>query len=101
MSFRETCHADSESARIWMCARFVESPNKLYQVDRVLKRVSRFVVRNLLRPITPERENVPDLRLGVSSQHAFDLFFIMANAGQVRYCIEFCCMFDALDQIVS
>ena len=59
MSFRETGHADSESARIWMCARFVESPNKLHQIDRVLKRVSRFVVRNLPRPITPERGGGP------------------------------------------
>src|SRR5260370_28439387 len=101
MSFRESGHANAKAGRIWMCARFVESSNKLYQVDRVLKRVPRFVIRNVLRPIAPERENVSDRRLGVSKQNVFDLFFIMADAGQVRDWIQFGCVLNALDEIVG
>src|SRR5260370_40492951 len=101
MSFRKAGHADSEPARIWMCARFVESPNELHQVDRVLKRIPRFVVRNVMRPIAPERENVPNGRLTVSNQNVFDLFFIMTDAGQVGDWIQFRCVLDALDEVGS
>ena len=101
MPFRKTGHADSEPAPIWMCARFVESPNELYQVDRVLKRVARFVVRNVMRSIAPERENIPNPRLRVSKQNLLDLLFIMTDARQVRDRIEFCCVLNALDEIVS
>src|SRR5438270_13477151 len=101
MSFRKTGHADSESARIWMCPRFVESPNELYQVDRMLKRVPRFVVKDALRPIAPERENVPNRRLSVTKQNVFDLSFIMTDAGQVRDGIQFCCVLNAFDEIVG
>src|SRR5437016_1487403 len=101
MSFRKTGHANSESAPIWMCARFVESSNKLHQVDCMLKRISRFVVRNVMGSIAPERENVPNCRLSVSNQNVFDLLFIVANAGQMRDWIQFCSVLNALDEIVS
>src|SRR5207247_10619874 len=96
MSFRKAGHADSEPARIWMCARFVESPNELHQVDRVLKRIPRFVVGNVIRPIAPERENVPNRRLSVSTQNVFDLFFIMTDAGHVGDWIPCCCLLNSL-----
>jgi len=66
MSFGETGHSDSESARVRMCARFIEPSNELYQVDGVLERVPHLVIRNVMRPIASEREDVPDRRLGVS-----------------------------------
>src|SRR5207245_10675410 len=101
MSFRKTGYANSESAPIRMCARFVEPSNKLHQVDRVVKRISRFVVRSVMGPIAPECKNVPDCRLSVSKQNVFDLFFIVANAGQMRDWIQFCSVLNALDEIVS
>src|SRR5438132_11860078 len=101
MSFRKAGHADSEPARSWMCARFVESPNELHQIDRVLKGIPRFVVGNVMRPIAPERANVPNGRLSVSNQNVFDLFFTMTDAGHVGDWIQFCCVLTALDEVVS
>ena|SRR5437588_6301134 len=101
MSFRKTGHADSESARIRMSARFVEFSNELHQVDRVLKGILRFVVRNVLRSIAPERENVPNRGLSVSNQNLFNLFFIVTNTGQVRDRIQFCRVLNALDETVG
>ena len=101
MSFRETGYADSKSPRIRMCARFVESSNELYQVNCVLERVSRFIVSNVLGTISPESENVPNRRLGVSKQNVLDLFFIMTDARQVRDRIQLCRVLNTLDEIVS
>src|SRR6266436_5020715 len=84
MSFRKAGHADSEPARIWMCARFVESPNELHQVDRVLKRILRFVVRNVMRPIAPERENVPNGRLTVSNENVGESSRMMSAICMIR-----------------
>jgi len=46
-----------------------------------------------MRPIAPERENVPNRRFSVSNQNVFDLFFIMTDAGQgldpALLCVEF------------
>src|SRR5437667_12081099 len=101
MSFRKPGHADSEPARIWMCARFVESPNQLHQVDRVLKGIPRFVVGDVMRPMAPERENVPNRRLSVSNQNVSDLFVFRTDEGHVGHWIQFCCVFNALDEVVS
>ena len=45
---------------IRMHARFVKFPDELYQVNRVLKRLLRFVVSNINRAIASKRENVSD-----------------------------------------
>jgi hypothetical protein len=66
MSFGKTGHADPETAAIWMRAGFVKSVNELYQIDRMLKRIARFIVGNVARPIAPEREDISNRRLGVS-----------------------------------
>ena len=101
MPFGKAGHADPETAATRMRARFIESANKLHQIDRVLEGVARLVVGHSPRPVTPERENVSNLRLGVSPQDRFDLFFLVADAGQVRDRIQFCGVFYALDQIVG
>ena len=90
MAFRETGHADPETAAIGMRAGFIESANELYQIDRMLKRIARFVVGNFARSIASERENVSDRRLGISKQNRLDLFLVVADAGQVRDRIQFC-----------
>src|SRR4030095_8236525 len=84
MSFGETGHTDPETAGIGMRAGFVKSANELYQIDRMLKRIARFIVGNVARPIAPEREDISDPRLGVSDHNRLDLFFVVANARQVR-----------------
>src|SRR5947208_15727350 len=101
MSFRKTGYADPKTAPIRMRARFVESANELHQIDRVLKRVARLVVLNSTRPIAPERENVSNRRLSVSKENCFDFFFVVADAGQVRDRIQFCCVLNALDKIMG
>src|SRR5437773_1833897 len=59
MSFGETGHADPEPAVVRMHAGFVESANELNQIDRVLKRIARFIVGDVARPIAPKRGNIP------------------------------------------
>ena len=66
MSFGETGHADPETAAIRMRARFVKSADELYQINRMLKRIARFIVGNVARSIAPEREDISNRRLGVS-----------------------------------
>src|SRR6202040_350696 len=101
MSFRKTGHADPKTAPIRMRARFVEPANELHQIDRVLKRVARFVVGNSTWPIAPERKNVSNRRLSVSKYNRFDLFFVVADAGQVRDRVQFCGVLNTLDKIVG
>src|SRR2546423_14819132 len=101
MSFGETGHTDPETAAVRMGAGFVESANELYQIDRMLERVARLIVGNVARPIASERKNISNRRLRVSMQNRFDLFFIVADARQMRDRVQFCCMLNALHQIVS
>ena len=81
MSFGKTSYADPETAAIGMRAGFIEFANELYQIDRVLKRISRFVIGSSTRPIASERENVSDGRVCVSKQNRLDLFLPVADAG--------------------
>src|SRR5438876_978599 len=74
MAFWETGHTDPETAAIGMRSGFVEFTNELDQIDRVLKRIGRFVIGNLARPIASERKNIPDGRGCVSEQNPLDLF---------------------------
>ena len=39
--------------------------------------------------------------LGVSKQNRFDLLFVVADTGQMRDRIQFCCVLNALDEIVG
>ena len=80
MSFRETGHPDAEAAAVSMCARLVESPNELDQIDRMLERVARFIISDSSRSIAAQRENVSNRRLGISKQNSFDLPFVVADA---------------------
>ena len=66
MSFGETGYADAETAAIWMRAGFVKSANEVYQIDRMLKLIARFIVGNVARPIAPEREDIPNRRPSIS-----------------------------------
>ena len=43
----------------------------------------------------------PIADLAYRSQNRFDLFFLVADAGQVRDRIQFCCVLNALDKIVG
>src|SRR6266446_5435720 len=81
MAFWETGHTDPETAAIGMRSGFVEFANELDQIDRVLKRVARFVIGNLTGPIASQRENVSDGRVCVSQQNRLDLFLAVADAG--------------------
>src|SRR3989442_9701236 len=101
MSFRETGHADPETAAIRMRAGFVESTNELNQIDRMLKRIARFIVGNVARPIAPERENISNRRPRVSKQNRVDLLFVVADASQVWDRIQFCRMLNPLDQVMG
>src|SRR6266436_1865746 len=101
MSFGEPGHANSKTAMVGMRPRFIKSANEFDQVDRMLERVPRFIVSNSCRPIAAERENVSYGRLGVSKEDRFDLLFVMTDAGEVRDRVQFCCVLNALDKIVS
>ena len=81
MAFRETGHTDPETAAIGMRGGFVEFANELHQIDRVLKRIGRFVIGNSTRPIASERENISDGRVCVSKQNRLDLFLPVTDAG--------------------
>src|SRR6266480_4381808 len=101
MTFRETGHADSETAAVRMRAGFVESSNELNQIDRMLERIARLIVGNIARPIAPERENISNRRPGVAKQNRVDLILVVADARQMRDRVQFCCMLNALDQVVG
>src|SRR5262245_49737723 len=66
VSLGKAGHADPKTALVRMRARFIESADKLHQVDRVLKRVARLVVWDFTRPAAPERKNISNRRLSVS-----------------------------------
>src|SRR5581483_83803 len=100
MPFGKTSHADTKSTLIRMLARFIESADKPDQIDRVWKGVAGFIVRSFRRSIAPKRENVSDGSFGVTTKDHLNLFFIVANAGQMRNGIEFCGVLNSLDQIV-
>ena len=55
MTFGKTRHTDAETAAIRMRSRFIESSNEPNQINRMLERVARFVVRDVARPVAPER----------------------------------------------
>jgi hypothetical protein len=101
MSFGETGHADPETAAIRMRAGFVESANELNQIYCMLERVAGFIVGNIARTVSPERENISNPRLRVSMQNRFDLLFVVANASQVRDRIQFGSVLNALDKVVG
>src|SRR5919197_1351972 len=88
MSFREAGHSDPETAAIWMRAGLVEPANEFNQIDCMLKRIARFIIRNSNRPITAERENISNGRIGVSKENRFDLLFVMTDAGKVGDRVE-------------
>src|ERR1700750_3421178 len=88
MTFWKAGHANTESARIRMCAGVVKFANKLHQIDGVLKRITGLVVRHPLRPISAESENVPDSRFRITKQNTFDFLVVMTDAGQVGDRIE-------------
>ena len=71
-----------------MRSAFVETPDELHQVGRMLERIAGFVVSAFARRIAAERENVSDARLGVTPQDRFDLRLAVADARQVRNRIE-------------
>src|SRR6266480_2601598 len=101
MPFGETGHPNSETATLWMRSGFVESANEFDQIDRVLKRVPRFIVSNPGRPVAAKRKNVSNGRLRISEKDRLNLLFVVTDAGQVRNRVKFCCILNALDKIVS
>src|SRR5207244_9167283 len=101
MSLGETGHSESETAALRMRAGLVESANEFDQIDRVLERVPRFIVSNSSGPITAEREDISNGRLGVSKENLFDLLFVVADASQVRDRVQLGGVLNALDKIVS
>lgn len=101
MPFGETGHPDSETAALWMRSRFVESANEFDQIDRVLKRVARFIVSNPGRPVAAKRENVSNGRLRISEKNRLNLLFVVTDTGQVRDRVQLCCVLNALDKVVS
>ncbi len=98
MSFRETGHSDSETTAFRMRAGFVESSNEFDQIDRMLKRVPRFIVSDSSRPIATERENVSNSRLRVPKENLLDLVFVVADARQMRNRIQLCCVLNGSNQ---
>src|ERR1700682_6672673 len=90
MSFGKTGHAYPKAAAIRMRARFVESPNELHQIARVLERIAGFVIAASARRVATQRKNICDARLCVPQQDRLDLVFLMANASQVRDRVEVC-----------
>ena len=101
MAFRETGHADPETARIRMRTGVIESTNELHQIDRVLERIACFIVGSSLRSIASERENVANGRARVAPQNRIDFILLVADAGQVRDRIQLRRGFDPLDQIMG
>src|ERR1700686_4476952 len=101
MSFGKPGHADSETAAIRMPARFVESANELYQIDRVLEPIARLVVPASRRRIAAECKNISDASFRISNQNRLDLVFLMAAARQVWDRIQFCRGLNALDKIMG
>jgi hypothetical protein len=67
----------------------------------VLERVVRFIVSHSSRSISAEREDVPNGRLRISAENCFNFLFVVADAGKMRNRVEFCCVLNALDQVVG
>src|SRR5207244_186096 len=101
MSLGETSNSDPETAAVRMGAGFVEAANKFYQVDRVLERVARFIVTHFSRSIAAERENVSNGGLRVSAQNRLDFLFVVADTGKMRDRVQFCCVLNALDEVMG
>src|SRR5205809_4722297 len=100
MSLRETGHSSPETAVVRMRTGLIELANEFHQIDGMLERVPRFIVGNSSRPISAEREDVSNGRLGVSKENGFDLLFVVTDAGKVRNRVELCCVLNALDETV-
>src|ERR1043166_4379023 len=100
MAFGKAGHADSETAWIWMGPGLIKSPDKPYQIDRVLECIARFVIRKIFRAIAAEGEDVSDLGLGIPMQNILDFRFIVANTGQMRDRIQLCRVLNSFHQIV-
>src|SRR5262249_48936250 len=101
MPFGETGHPNSETRTVWMRSGFVESANEFDQIDRVLKRVPRFIVSNPGRPVAAKRKNVYNSPLRMSEKDCLNLLFVVTDTGQVRDRVKLCCVLNALDKIVS
>ena len=101
MPFGETGHPNSETAALWMRSGFVESANEFDQIDRVLKRLARFIVSNPGWPVAAKGENVSNGRLRVSEKNRLNLLFVVTDTGQVRDRVQLCCVLNALDKVVS
>src|SRR6266446_7465089 len=101
MPFGKTGHSDPETAAIRMPARFVESPNELHQIDRVLEGIARLIVAASPRRVAAEGKNISDAGFRISNQNRFDLAFLVADARQVRDRIQFCRGLNALDKIMG
>src|ERR1043166_3680510 len=100
MTFRKTCHANSEAARIRMRAGFIEAANKFHQINRMLKGILRLVVSTTARRITTERENVTDAVTGVTGNDRGDFIFLVTHTSKMRNWIELGRRLNALDQVV-
>jgi hypothetical protein len=58
MSLGKTSDSNPETAAVRMGTGFIEAANEFYQIDRVLKRVARFIPSHPSRWIARERQNV-------------------------------------------
>src|SRR5215471_11308819 len=101
MSLWETGYSDPETAGVRMRAGLIESANEFDQIDRVFKRVARFVVSDCSGLIAAERENVSNGRLGVSKENRFDFLFGVADARQMGDRLQLCCVLNAINKIVG
>src|SRR5436190_2457334 len=66
MAFGKTGDTNTEAAAIGMRSGIIESSNKPHQINRVLKRIARFIVEHVARPIAAQRKNVSYRCFGVS-----------------------------------
>jgi hypothetical protein len=89
MAFGEASDADAEAARIGMGAGVIKLLNKADEIGGVLEVVVFMaVVFEVARGIASEGEDVRDAGLGVAFEDVVDIFFLMADAGEVGAGIE-------------
>src|SRR4030095_12579575 len=94
-------NANAKSAAVRMNFQFIEFPNKLYKIRRVLKIVITLTIFQALRSVAPERKNVAYACAGVAFENFADLFLPVADAGEMRNRILGRCLLDAHDKVVG